>query len=656
MRSLFNASTLFSILVGTSCFYHGINGFVGEMIPFDWDITPCSMYPFATSANNFYKCGVLEYCARGRNNRQLGYRQYGTNQTCSSPGPLIRVMAGKKYLISFYNNPVGSTNSNIGNISNIHTHGLHISGDGNQDNSIRTVQLNQCLQYVWDIPANHMGGTMWYHSHQHKFSNTQVGNGAIGMLVVEDNYDTLLPPTLTTNTTQLEQIKTFLANEIQIFGSKVDFRWYGNGIESKETSGGVAIDVVQNEWYRIRLGSSDPIQNGGTNNWILIKLSESTHCPDAYIIAFDGVYTTTLPLYLLPTRMTMASRIDIALRCNGAIGTTTSLIFRDISDNTIAQFKIVAGTPKIGSPFLDDTLKTTWSPNRPFYLRDLRNLTVNHSYNITLGNYAINGVKWDELQALATFNYNDLVELDLKKTQEHPFHIHVQHMQIVSGCGAYVNGEFYDTIAAQSDDCIVRVNYIDYAGINLFHCHDLEHEDGGMMGYFNILGGNETISRSNPDPEDYQCYHLLAPGPSPGPAPTPDSVQCPTCSGLFGISGKLINRIRFDRCISRCSWFSDIRRGFGWKCGGCAVPLNTTRASSSISSSNVVLVPATRSQTVSSTPPLCNDQYQCLDSLGSNGYYIRRNTTATCTDVCQNVNLLKFALKVGGWECGQCEQ
>ena len=48
------------------------------------------------------------------------------------------------------------------NIANIHTHGLHISGESPGDDVTRAFEGGFGGDFVYDIPADHMGGTFWY--------------------------------------------------------------------------------------------------------------------------------------------------------------------------------------------------------------------------------------------------------------------------------------------------------------------------------------------------------------------------------------------------------------------------------------------------------------------------------------------------------------
>ena len=169
---------------------------------FTWD-TNCV---FNTETYDF--CGKLELCSTSPD--RFGYRQV-PGGTCSSPGPIIRIDNGKRYVLTLVNNVTNT-------VTNLHTHGLHISGDGNADDVTRYVEFNHQLHYVWDLSrGNHMGGTYWYHAHHHGETYKQVNYGALGMLIVNDDFDSLLPAGLTNS----DRIKTFLSNEKSFFAHYV---------------------------------------------------------------------------------------------------------------------------------------------------------------------------------------------------------------------------------------------------------------------------------------------------------------------------------------------------------------------------------------------------------------------------------------------------
>ncbi|EOD38990.1 hypothetical protein EMIHUDRAFT_466723 [Emiliania huxleyi CCMP1516] len=112
-------------------------------------------------------------------------------------GPTIKVRPGDTLKVTLINNlaeeddpdaqMAGLTNfQHDYQATNLHTHGLHISGEDPADNVFRRVAPGDNHTYTYAIPKDHMPGTHWYHPHFHGPTGIQAGGGAVGMLIVED--------------------------------------------------------------------------------------------------------------------------------------------------------------------------------------------------------------------------------------------------------------------------------------------------------------------------------------------------------------------------------------------------------------------------------------------------------------------------------------
>ena len=64
-----------------------------------------------------------------------------------------------------------------------------MDSDDPQDNVYVSVAPAGTHTYSYKIVSDHMGGTHWYHAHVHGNTALQVGNGLVGMMVVEDATD-----------------------------------------------------------------------------------------------------------------------------------------------------------------------------------------------------------------------------------------------------------------------------------------------------------------------------------------------------------------------------------------------------------------------------------------------------------------------------------
>ena len=74
----------------------------------------------------------------------FAYTFPGSTAPCGSEGaPLIHLILGKIYKLILINNTKSPTN--------LHTHGLHIGGNGYSDDAFRVADPGMCLEYIWAI-------------------------------------------------------------------------------------------------------------------------------------------------------------------------------------------------------------------------------------------------------------------------------------------------------------------------------------------------------------------------------------------------------------------------------------------------------------------------------------------------------------------------
>jgi hypothetical protein len=179
--------------------------------------------------------------------------------------------------------------------------------------------------------------------------------------------------------------------------------------------------------------------------------------------------------------MTAASRADLAVRCSADSsialgGTPIAQIFVDgVSDASV-------------HPYADNST-STWLSQRPGYLRDLRGLAVSDSETIRMGARSVLGSKFDADIPNLVKDANGIQEWKLNGATNHPFHLHIYHVQVQEDCGPYEAGEYYDVIAG---NCAVRFDMSPetaYQGRTIFHCHILSHEDQGAMAWMDVIGG-----------------------------------------------------------------------------------------------------------------------------------------------------------------------
>ena len=429
--------------------------------------------------------GVMEYgeatftMNNGDTLTTRAYRQQGGSY--SIPGPTLHMTPGNKYVVRFrnllpYEAPSGEENVfKDPNITNLHTHGLHISGEGAGDDVTRMFEGGFGGDYIYDIPSDHMGGTYWYHAHHHGATFLQVSTGGFGLIVIDDGGDGIPASVAAMEERQLvigylDPAAAGTGGDTLISGT-LSPGWTVNG----RVNG--TVTVPPDTWLHWRVLLSDT--DARTED-----VTVGANC-EAKLLARDGVWRTTAPKDL-PTStvsLTGASRADLAVRCSGASDIS-------VGNDTVASIA-VSGTPDAGPHPYDLDGVSTWSATRPAYLRDLSGETVVNTESISIGARTINNLKFDHEVPTYTLPADSVQEWTLNGGTNHPFHLHIYHMQTFGCGGDFEDGEYYDTVAG---DCTVRFDMnastgTAYAGMTIMHCHILDHEDRGAMGWVDVIGG-----------------------------------------------------------------------------------------------------------------------------------------------------------------------
>ncbi len=454
---------------------------ITDPIEFQWTYHPVS----ATNPEAYYS-GTMEVgdttftFNNGETLTTRAYKQKGF--AYSIPGPTLKMTPGNKYVLSLHNllpYEPKSMQMNVykdPNIVNLHTHGLHISGESPGDDVHRSFEGGRGGDFVYDIPADHMGGTFWYHAHHHGATTLQVSGGMMGMIVIDDTNDNIPAPVAAMEEKVLQMAMldpsvAGLGGDQIIGGTMTDMRWIVNGIIGGE------ICMPPNTWQHWRVSVADP-------HAMLRNVTFGPEC-EVMVLARDGVWRTVAPLDLADNsiQLTGASRADFAVRASA-----NSWV--KMGNMTIATISVNGVADAGPHPFNTDGV-SQWSATRPTYLRDLRNEPTVHNESISMGARTVNGQKMDMMNPNLTLPATDVQEWSLSGNVRHPFHLHIYHVQALEDDRDFEAGEYYDVVASQMS---VRFDLnsattTTFSGATVMHCHILEHEDLGAMGWLDVIGG-----------------------------------------------------------------------------------------------------------------------------------------------------------------------
>ena len=474
---------------------------------------------FQWASGNGYEIGtlVMDKATLDINGESLTTRVYAQEGAqYSIPGPTLVMSPGQQYIMQFKNlldkEPISEEHNVFKdpNVTNVHTHGLHISGESPGDDVTRVFEGQTGGDYVYDIPANHMGGTFWYHAHHHGSTFLQVSSGAFGLIIIDDANDGIPD-----NVAAMEERHLLLGylepgNAAGTGGDSLISGSFSNGWTINGTVNG-DVCVPQNTWQHWRMLVADQDAR-------LVDLEIGAGC-EVELMARDGVWRTEVPKAMPDGTLTLtgASRADLAVRCSS--DSTISVAGVQVA-NVLVDTSVDADPSP--SPYASSGTTDTWSLERPAYLRDLRAETSNiETQAIRMGARTILGRKFDHVvpNLIKDSTPGLIQEWSINGATNHPFHLHIYHVQVQGDCGPYEDGEYYDVIAGNCDLRFDMSPSEAYDGRTIFHCHILQHEDQGAMAWMQVNGGRPAPLF--PSEIFLDKYDLDGGGPPTGPtAPT----------------------------------------------------------------------------------------------------------------------------------------
>jgi suppressor of ftsI len=423
-------------------------------------------------------------------------------------GPTLRLRPGDVLDVTLVNHLKQATN--------LHFHGLHVSPQGISDNVFLTVPPGRTQHYRVQVPANHPTGLYWYHSHQHELSSGQVSGGLSGLIVIEGIEDRL-PPRLRGITQRQVALKDVSVDPAHPNALLPERRTRYNNFTppSVDKTGPRLVNGVYRPRLTIRPGETQlwRIANIGANTFYEIELPGTTFA----VIAEDGnpVWTVWKAHRLV---LPPGKRYEVLVRGppHGSLPFMSNHYRQgftpdnelDVHPQQLATL-VSLGAPEKPLP-LPSSLRRRHDLNHasiavrrrfvftiPFARghackieTDCPGLAggVNNSEVL----YELNGKTFshhrvDVRARLGTVEQWTLIN---NSTSEHPFHIHINDFQVRSINGHPYNARgLQDTVVipAKGGRVVIRQPYEDFTGKFVFHCHILNHEDGGMMATVEVV-------------------------------------------------------------------------------------------------------------------------------------------------------------------------
>ena len=386
--------------------------------------------------------------------------------------------------------------------TNIHFHGLNVPPICHQDEVIKTIIPNNGVpfQYSIQIPPNDAPGMYWYHPHPHGFSTPQVYGGAAGALIIEGTN--LLTQGLT------ERILTVRRNGDAVTDDDGQFSLNFEPANYPRRPLPIINNVMagKREFWRVL--------NATTNSFLALQVI-SPGPQQLLLISLDGIpiqtptYTTTI--YVPPAGR--AEFIVPALQANVPSyfltqGFNTGPIGDPMPPAYLAEIVVSSGDkdvhvahatpppplpPSTVAQRFSGLASVTPATQRSLYFSET-NVGTNGpgQFYITVAGQPPRLFNANNPPAIVTrVGAVEDWTISNQTGEPHAFHIHQLHFLVTAINGQMVaNPNLVDTVIVSPwtgsgpyPSVTVRMDFRDpnIAGTFVYHCHILDHEDGGMM-------------------------------------------------------------------------------------------------------------------------------------------------------------------------------
>ncbi|UFS72757.1 multicopper oxidase family protein [Geomonas sp. RF6] len=411
------------------------------------------------------------------------------------PGPVMRAEKNGTLEVCLKNNlPKTSATNLLGhqrNITNLHTHGLHVTPNSPGDNVMVQLRPGEEYHYSYDLRYESAGHLNFYHPHVHGTVAEQYWGGLAGPLVIGDGADSPLSGF---------QTHIMMVKDITLSGSApAAYSTMSDYMRGKEGNI-VTVNGQVNPVLQIAPGQVQRWQIVNACNARYLKLSLDKHT--MHVIGTDGgLVDQSYPL----TQILVApgERIDVLVQGTQGTGTFKLLSLPyDRGMNALQQVTLL--TLKYGKgPSASDVIPSAINRDavRPaFDLAPLerRQLTL----SMMMGKGYINGQSFVDMDhsytVMSKLGEYEVWEILNQSGMDHPFHQHVNACQVLSTTGGDRDyADLYTKIPAWKDvvnipkmgSATVLMPVMDWEGMSMFHCHIIEHEDIGMMGMWHIMDG-----------------------------------------------------------------------------------------------------------------------------------------------------------------------
>ncbi|AFY30444.1 multicopper oxidase family protein [Cyanobium gracile] len=417
-----------------------------------------------------------------------------------SPGPLLEVNAGDRVRLRLRNELKQPTN--------LHFHGLHIPPTGTADNVFLSVPPGGSFSYAFTLAKDHPAGLFYVHPHQHGLSADEVFGGLRSALVVRGDLDRI--PEVAAASETVLVLKDFASASGQGEAGQGMGRMLGREGPLLTVNGELNPDlsIPSGGLLRLRLLNA--------SNARIYRLALEGH--SLVLIATDGGAIAT-PQALDELLLAPGERADVLVQGNQAPGSYRLLNLPYQRSGHMGMGQVADAPQTLATLNYAGSVATLPLPKTLIPVAALpqpeltRRFSLAHAMGMGMGmgmggmqhgmggmgaggmggggmGFVINAQPFDPDRidtrvALGSTEDWLIVNDDV---MDHPFHLHVNPFQVISRAGRpEAQRRWKDTVLVKAGEEVrIRVTFRDFPGRTVYHCHNLDHEDLGMMGVLQI--------------------------------------------------------------------------------------------------------------------------------------------------------------------------
>lgn len=351
----------------------------------------------------------------------------------------------------------------------------------------------------YEYPFGQPAATLWYHDHRMDFSAPQVWRGLLGMCIVRDAEEDALG--LPRGDKELPMVicdRSFAADGSLAYPA-LDPTLLGVPGVSEEFADGVLGDVmlvngaawpvcdVAATCYRLRL------LNAGNARRISLALDPApADGGPPFVQIGSDVGLLDRPRQLAEIPISPAERYDVVVDFSRyPVGSEIVLVNTQGAGRAreVAKFRVVRSEPETAR------VPEVLSPGaRP---RPVDRSTAVRTFDFRRGargqpyHWTINGEGFAVSRFSAEIRREVIERWRFSSDFHHPVHVHLGHFQVLSRSARPPDpqdGGWKDTVDVRPYEVVeVAVRFTQHTGRYMIHCHNLEHEDHGMMANVRVL-------------------------------------------------------------------------------------------------------------------------------------------------------------------------